>query len=471
MTSKTKLLLILVEGYKTDNKNLFIIIRWKFMNYTRTFVMLENELKGIIYLSFYCYRTKRYQLWEFVLDNQFNRIEMFHSVISGKKKLCLNNQVLVQEKKYSTHFNYAFRISSCNLEIYQIRADRYELRINNKPFELLLLEEKYQKNSQDGYSHYNNPRRRKEYDDTEDIRYKVQHPKKKRRLFNNKTDFTFELNNDYEYEYDSVNYESESINKDNNERYSFSPQTHSNKKQSFDSQNQSFTKKETEQTRERPQSKFMKAKSNESKNDYGFINNNGKYDNLGVNSTLNTNKPANISIMKNAGKSNPIESFFDNNNSDLPQNLNLLPKDNNLNINANPTIDLLQINTFYNNKNNNEYYTMNNHCSQSSLVNGGNPKQKQFIKETNYPLQEHCFNPQTQSNSRYQDMTANEINTFETNASISTNQSNPQTQFEENKLKSKISSSGLVDINNILGNQAQYNNATNFQFKRPSGFD
>jgi hypothetical protein len=49
-------------------------------------------------------RTKRRYVWKFELDSETYTIEMFNSVLSGKKKVLLNGKVLIETSKLSGAF-------------------------------------------------------------------------------------------------------------------------------------------------------------------------------------------------------------------------------------------------------------------------------------------------------------------------------------------------------------------------------
>lgn len=67
---------------------------------------------------------------------------MFHSKISGKKKLCLDAQLLLEDKTYQLSFTYSFRIDQAYFNMVQLGTDKYELRIDNQSFESLVKLEK-----------------------------------------------------------------------------------------------------------------------------------------------------------------------------------------------------------------------------------------------------------------------------------------------------------------------------------------
>ena len=70
--------------------------------------------------------TKKYYVWEFVLNGKFHKVEMFHSKVSSKKKLCLDAQVLIEDKSFSTDFQYSFGIDKNYFNVVQLTMDNIE---------------------------------------------------------------------------------------------------------------------------------------------------------------------------------------------------------------------------------------------------------------------------------------------------------------------------------------------------------
>ena len=84
--------------------------------------------------------TKLYYLWEFFLADKPHKVELFHSIVSGKKKLCLDAQVLTEHKSYSADFNYSFKLEKNYFNVTQIDSDTFNLKIDNKLFATLAQE-------------------------------------------------------------------------------------------------------------------------------------------------------------------------------------------------------------------------------------------------------------------------------------------------------------------------------------------
>lgn len=45
-------------------------------------------------------RTKKYYCWEFELDDKYRKIELFHSVLSEKRKIVYNGNVIREDDGY-----------------------------------------------------------------------------------------------------------------------------------------------------------------------------------------------------------------------------------------------------------------------------------------------------------------------------------------------------------------------------------
>ena len=67
---------------------------------------------------------------------------MFHSTLSGKKKICLDNNVLSYDKSDSTYYSYKFSLDGHKFEITQIDEDRYDLKIDGLSYKSLMSDER-----------------------------------------------------------------------------------------------------------------------------------------------------------------------------------------------------------------------------------------------------------------------------------------------------------------------------------------
>jgi hypothetical protein len=62
--------------------------------------------------------------------------------VSGKKKLCVDAQVICEDKSYKNDFTYSFKVDKNYLNVVQINSDKFEMRIDNRAFEILIQEER-----------------------------------------------------------------------------------------------------------------------------------------------------------------------------------------------------------------------------------------------------------------------------------------------------------------------------------------
>jgi len=74
--------------------------------------------------------TKKLFIWKFNLDNKDYTIELYTSMLSGKKKILQNSQLIYENNSYQGAFNFPFSIARNSLSVVQ-HGDRFELRVNN----------------------------------------------------------------------------------------------------------------------------------------------------------------------------------------------------------------------------------------------------------------------------------------------------------------------------------------------------
>ena len=79
-------------------------------------------------------RSKKHLVWEFTLDDENHKLEMFDSLISGKKKVIKNSQVIKEaDGSGDSAFTATFSIGKHNCTLIQ-HGEGYELRIDNQSF-------------------------------------------------------------------------------------------------------------------------------------------------------------------------------------------------------------------------------------------------------------------------------------------------------------------------------------------------
>lgn len=85
--------------------------------------------------------SKVYYVWEFVLEGSLNKIEFFHSLVSGKKSLVYNGTVLSEEESYASDFSYSFSIKKHKISFEQPSQDKVEMTIDKYSFKALMEDE------------------------------------------------------------------------------------------------------------------------------------------------------------------------------------------------------------------------------------------------------------------------------------------------------------------------------------------
>ena len=73
--------------------------------------------------------------WEFVLKGEYHKIEFWDSRVSGKKKLSVDENVIVENNNSCAVFNYSFQLDSYYFNLVQLKDDDYDIRINNNYFQ------------------------------------------------------------------------------------------------------------------------------------------------------------------------------------------------------------------------------------------------------------------------------------------------------------------------------------------------
>lgn len=84
--------------------------------------------------------SKRLYKWRFYLNDCLHKVEVFQSKMSGKRKAVHNGNVLYEDKSYGVDFSFSFYIDKIFCNLIQIDSDRFELRILNRAFSMLIEE-------------------------------------------------------------------------------------------------------------------------------------------------------------------------------------------------------------------------------------------------------------------------------------------------------------------------------------------
>ena len=86
--------------------------------------------------------TKKYYKWEFILNGKAHKVEMYHSRMAKKKKMCVDDKVVVEDQEYKNNFEYSFILSGNRFTVIQLKSDKFDLRVNGITFAMLMVEEK-----------------------------------------------------------------------------------------------------------------------------------------------------------------------------------------------------------------------------------------------------------------------------------------------------------------------------------------
>ena len=85
--------------------------------------------------------SKQYHQWEFTLNGVYHKVELFHSLITGKKKLVVDGELILNNDSYLTDFKFEFEIDDKIAEIKQKQMQSYELFICGKSFDEMKKDE------------------------------------------------------------------------------------------------------------------------------------------------------------------------------------------------------------------------------------------------------------------------------------------------------------------------------------------
>ena len=85
--------------------------------------------------------SKKYHQWEFSLNGNYHKIELFHSLASGRKKLVVDGDYIFKDDSYFNDFRYEFELDGKIIEIKQKKMNEYELFICDKSFNEMKKEE------------------------------------------------------------------------------------------------------------------------------------------------------------------------------------------------------------------------------------------------------------------------------------------------------------------------------------------
>lgn len=116
---------------------MFFIVINKYMSLNLENLFYEEREVGKTFSS-----SKKYYLWEFKLNNRHHKVEMYHSRVSMKKKLCIDEKIICEKESYKNTFEYTFILSNHRFQVIQLKSDKFDLRIDGISFGMLMVEEK-----------------------------------------------------------------------------------------------------------------------------------------------------------------------------------------------------------------------------------------------------------------------------------------------------------------------------------------
>ena len=74
------------------------------------------------------------------MDNKIQIVDLYQSKVSGKRKVVYNGTIQYEDSSYKEDFSFTFNIDSVKANLIQISSDRFELRIMNRAFSMLMEE-------------------------------------------------------------------------------------------------------------------------------------------------------------------------------------------------------------------------------------------------------------------------------------------------------------------------------------------
>ena len=85
--------------------------------------------------------SKQYHQWEFSLNGVYHKVELFHSLLRGHKKLVVDGEYILKDDSYFKNFKFEFDIDGIIIQLKQKKINTYELFICDKSFEEMKKEE------------------------------------------------------------------------------------------------------------------------------------------------------------------------------------------------------------------------------------------------------------------------------------------------------------------------------------------
>ena len=86
--------------------------------------------------------SKVLHTWQFILKGTKHIVQLWDSKLSGKKKLAVDEEVIVENNNSIAVFNYSFQLDSYFFNLIQINDTKFDLKINDVLFsEIMEAEE------------------------------------------------------------------------------------------------------------------------------------------------------------------------------------------------------------------------------------------------------------------------------------------------------------------------------------------
>ena len=414
--------------------------------------MSDIDLKNIRYNRKEVGKTftssKILHIWEFNLNGKYHKIQFYDSRLSYKRKIILDDSVLLYEKDSSDFFLYKFYLAGYKFELSQIGSDKYDIVIDGTRCKTFMTNER--DNEEREIDEYNE--RALKYNGSnyyEGMEYKIIERQKEREREREK-----DVEDDEDEKSDDIldNIDINQIKKNidntmnkvgknqNNNNFFDNGNNNNNQAQFFNrlnNNNNNYNNNENINNKNSNNyfSDFNNNRNNNNMNqginyNYNFMNNNnnnisGQYSNNNINNLNNNGYNNNYKNEINFNERN-----FNNNN--FNPNLNNINNNNNLN-NQNNFLNVNDMNNDNNNSNN--YYKINN------------------------------------NNNNQFDTMDNNTNSTQTESFFNTNLSRmPNKENKRNTFKDEIIKSGLVNLNNLFEEPKNKNsnyqkNYENYNFK------
>jgi hypothetical protein len=91
--------------------------------------------------------------------------------MSGKKKLCVDAQMITEDKSFKNDFTYSFKIEKNYFNVVQLNNDKFDMRIDNRSFDILVQEERSGKLRSDEENSSNKISKKSSFDSGLDDRF------------------------------------------------------------------------------------------------------------------------------------------------------------------------------------------------------------------------------------------------------------------------------------------------------------